>query len=262
MTMGRRIIYTIQQQPENIVTESEWSELQRLQHWYNSEFIWSGGKILFKRYVIFPNTEQFSDFESSIGEIIRQRRQSLVQQGFTELEIVAQLQKDGLISVKWGGYFDGCIASGFTRVADNEWNAYLVCDFLLKASLILAHATITVQDEGKFIKVKKVFFKQGEVIIPPEFSRQASVRELVETNHLFSIVDPEKYDKHPMFNNVVPEFQALNARERRELLRQWNWLGYDDSYDEHGDDRKGFNLNLKVRKYHLSPPDSCISIDS
>jgi hypothetical protein len=251
--MGRRIIYKIEQTPDNRITDEEWSELQKLQHWYNSEFVWSNGKLLFKRYVIFPNTEDFSDLDSNIWEIIRQRRQRLVEEGFTETEVVAQLEKDGLVSVKWGGYFDGCLASGFTRVADNEWNAYLVCDFLLKASTICSTASILVEDEGKFIKTGKLYMKQGEVLVPRSVYERSSFREFIEARRLFSIVDPEKYEKHPRFKNIIPEFNKLNAEERLEQLRRWNWLGYDDSYDEHGDDRKGFDLNQKVRAIRLLP---------
>src|SRR3989442_10557590 len=34
--------------------------------------------------------------------------------------IIAQLEADGLVIAKRGGYFDQCLASGFTRVAGNE----------------------------------------------------------------------------------------------------------------------------------------------
>lgn len=251
--MGRRIIYKIEQKPENVIEETEWAELQKLQHWYNSEFVWSSGKLLFKRYVIFPNTEDFIDVDSDIWEIIRKRRQQLAVEGLSDIEIVSQLEKDGLISVKWGGYFDGCVASGFTRVADNEWNAYLVCDFLLKASTLLLHASILVEDEGRFIKTGKLYFKQGEVLVPRNVHEQQAFREFVESRHFFSVVDPGKYEKHPMFKNMIPEFNKLNAQERLEHLRRWNWLGYDDAYDENGDDRKGFDLNLKVRAVRLLP---------
>lgn len=251
--MGRRIIYKIERKPENVIAEYEWAELQKLQHWYNSEFVWSSGKLLFKRYVIFPNTEDFSDLDSNIWEIIRERRQWLAGKGCSDIEIVRQLEKDGLVSVKWGGYFDACWASGFTRVVDNEWNAYLVCDFLLKASTILSRASLLVEDEGRFIKTGKVYMKQGEVFVPGELLDDASIRTLVDSKHLFSVVDPEKYEKHQGFKNIIPEFHKLNAQERLEHLRHWNWLGYDDAYDENGDDRKGFDLNVKVRAFHLLP---------
>lgn len=253
--MGRRIIYKIENQVENSVTDQEWSELKKLQHWYNSEFDWSGGKLLFKRYVIFPNVEEFAGLDRSIWEIIGERHRTLASHGLPEIEIISQLERDGLVSVKWGGYFDGCLASGFTRVAGNEWNAFLVCDFLLKTSMILSHATLLAEDEGRFIKTAKVRFRQGNVLVAGEdpLTREP-VSELIAGRRIFSIVDPEKYDKHPAFKNIIPEFNKLNTQERLAHLRNWNWLGYDDSYDVKGDDFKGFNLNLKVREFRQAAP--------
>ncbi len=252
--MGRRIIYKIENRPENSITEQEWAELQKLQHWYNSEFDWSGGKLLFKRYVIFPNAEEFADLDRSIWEIIGERHQTLASQGLPEIGIISQLERDGLVSVKWGGYFDGCLASGFTRVADNEWNAFLVCDFLLKASMVLSHATIRAEDEGRFIKTATVQFRRGNVLVAGEdpLAREP-VSDIFAERRVFSIVDPEKYEKHPGFKNIIPEFHKLNPQERLAHLRNWNWLGYDDTYDVDGDDVKGFNLNLKVREFLQAP---------
>ncbi len=250
--MGRRIIYKIEDRPGNSVTESEWADIQKLQHWYNSEFQWSTGKLAFKRHVLFPNTEEFSDLDQSVWELISQRHQSLQAQGFSEHEVVAQLEKDRLVFVKWGGYFDGCIASGFTRVADNEWNAYLVCDFLLKASTLCPSATFQIIDEGKFVKTGTVWLRNGVGLLPKSLVRSdVSVELLVEERRVFSIVNAQKYDKHPAFRNLIPEFNSLELKERRALVRNWNWLGYEDSYDAHGDDLKGFNLNSKVQKFEI-----------
>ncbi len=250
--MGRRIIYKIGNTGESMPTDSQWREVSKLQHWYNSEFIWSTGRISFKRYVVFPNTEEFSDLDQSIWEIIGRRQVSLRKEGLSEEEIVAQLEKDRLIFVKWGGYFDNCFASGFTRVADNEWNAFLVCDFLLKASTLCPDTTIQVFDEGQFVKTGAVWFRDGAALVPKNIIRISSfIDEMLEDKHVFSIVDPEKYNKHPAFKNSIPDFNRLDRPEQRTLLQNWNWLGYGDSYDVEGDDSKGFDLNRKVRKFQL-----------
>ncbi|HWP81215.1 MAG TPA: hypothetical protein VNN76_01005 [Bacteroidota bacterium] len=243
--MGRRIIYKIEDNSQNSFTEDQWQEVQRLQHWYNSEFTWTAGKIAFKRYVLFPNVEEFSNLDLSIWEIIAQRYESLAAQGLSERDVITQLEKDRLVFVKWGGYFDDCLGSGFTRVADNEWNAFLVCDFLLKASTLLTDATIQVIDEGRFIKMGSIGLRNGKVLL----SRRKQQKERGESprGHVFSIVDPEKYDKHPKFKNTIPDFNSLAKKERLAWIQNWNWLGYGDSYDADGDDEKGFDLNKKIR---------------
>lgn len=250
--MGRRIVYKIKNDAANELDERRWADVQRLQHWYNSEFHWSTGKISFKRYIAFPNTEEFSDLNQSVWEILAERQASLRKQGLSERQMVEQLERDHLVFVKWGGYFDDCLASGFTRVADNEWNAFLVCDFLLKASTVCPQATIQAKDEGQFIKTGTVWFRNGSVLLPKnELRIPVSVEELREDRHIFSIVNPEKYQKHPRLSDSIPNFNGLQQPERRTLLQNWNWLGYGDSYDSGGDDRKGYDLNNKVKAFRF-----------
>lgn len=252
--MGRRIIYRIYDRAGNKFTEHEWEEVDRLQHWYNSEFSWSTGRLAFKRYVFFPNAEEFQNIETPIWEVIGQRHANLRLQGLSESEIISQMSKDNLIIVKWGGYYDNCLASGFTRVADNEWNAYLVCDFLLKASTLCPNAAISAFDEGRFIKTGQVDFRKGHVeVASTGATSDAEVGDLCVAKRVFSVVDPEKYNGHPAFRNMIPEFGKLKMSERKKLVRNWNWLGYDGNFDGNGDDAHGFDLNAKVRSFIIRP---------
>jgi hypothetical protein len=248
--MGRRIIYRIQAKDGNRVTEGEWGEINRLQHWYNSEFSWSSGRLALKRFVVFPNMEDFQNIETPISEVIGQRHASLRARGLTEPEIISQMERDRLIFVKWGGYFDDCLASGFTRVADNEWNAYLVCDFLLKASTLCLGARISIQDEGRFVKTGHAAFHDGMIEVDKgAVGRDIDAEELCATRRVFSVVDPEKYKRHAAFRNLIPEFSKLKISDRQKLVRNWNWLGYDGNFDADGDDLGGIDLNTKVRSF-------------
>jgi len=250
--VSRRIIYKIRQADGPPVPDAQWDEVMKLQHWYNSEFLWSSGRIAFKRYALFPNTEEFSDLGQSIWEIIAAREDKLRRDGCSDTETIEQLERDRLVFVKWGGYFDGCHASGFTRTADNEWNAFLVCDFLLKASVVAPEATFYVHDEGNFIKTGSVKLRAGAVIVPAhQFRIPSFVEELTKDRHVFSVVDPDKYARHPALRNIIPDFNRLEPDERKTVLKNWNWLGYGDGYDTEGDDRKGFDLNKKVRDFRL-----------
>jgi hypothetical protein len=203
-----------------------------------------------KRFILFPNAEDFQNIETPIWELIGQRHAALRAQGLSEPEIIFQMEKDKLIIVKWGGYYDNCLASGFTRVADNEWNAYLVCDFLLKASTLCPNAIINVYDEGRFIKTGQTDFKNGIVEVgKAEVTADVDAEDLCATRRVFSVVDPEKYNRHPAFRNMIPEFGKLKTSERMKLIKNWNWLGYEGNFDVNGDDRNGFDLNTKVRSF-------------
>jgi hypothetical protein len=248
--VSRKVIYRIYDREENRFTEKEWEEIERLQHWYNSEFSWSTGRLAVKRYILFPNAEDFQNVETPIWEVIGKRHANLREQGLAEPDIISQMEKDRLIIVKWGGYYDNCLASGFTRVADNEWNAYLVCDFLLKASTLCPNARITVSDEGRFVKIGQADFKDGVVEVKKVAATpEVDVDDLCKTRRVFSVVDPAKYDKHPAFQNMIPEFGKLKKSERNKLVRNWNWLGYEGNFDVNGDDLSGFDLNTKVRSF-------------
>lgn len=251
--MGRRIIYRIEDRSSNRFTDEEWDEVERLQHWYNSEFSWSTGRLALRPYVVFPNTEDYGNREIPVWDLIAKRHRLLLADGLTEREIVSLMERDKLIIVKWGGYYDNCLASGFTRVADNEWNAYLVCDFLLKASTLIPNATISLADEGKFIKTGLLELRNATAALPGDvYCSVNQAEDLCRTRRIFSVVDPEKYKRHPSFGNIIPEFSKLKASERKKLVRNWNWLGYEGNFEVDGDDRKGFDLNAKVRLFKLA----------
>ncbi|HEX9614258.1 MAG TPA: hypothetical protein VGA55_02070 [Bacteroidota bacterium] len=247
--MSRRIIYKIEDRPEYLVTDEEWDEIKRLQHWYNSEFTWTTGKLSFRRYLMFPNAEEFAGLDMSVWKIIEDRKVKLRGMGMTESEIVAQLELDHLVFVKWGGYYDDCLASGFTRVADNEWNAFLVCDFLLKVSTLIPHVLIDILDEGRFVRTKRLFLRDGVAMLQKKPSELApQLGELVKRKQFFSIVDPGKFDKHPSFKNSIPNFNDLDDEDKRALLKNWNWLGFGNKY-ENSDDTGGVDLNQKLRGF-------------
>ncbi|MBA4312194.1 MAG: hypothetical protein C0417_06155 [Chlorobiaceae bacterium] len=250
--MARKIFYKIIDEPSNKISDQEWDDVLRLQHWYNSEFIWTAGRLGFRMYAVFPNIDSnLIDFES-LDKIIHERKKILRQNGLTENETIQILEAEGLVITQKGGYIDKSLASGFTRVACNEFNAYLVCEFLLKSSLILRNSTITVSDEGEFIKSKSVMFHQGNAILRKDNEKSGErLPEMILNRHIFAIVDPSKYNHHPDYRNTINNFSTLNQEEKESILTDWNWLGFAGNYDIHGDDVRGYDLNKKVRSFYL-----------
>ena len=254
--MARKLYYKILEDGHSRVTDEEWDAISRLQHWYNSEFIWTAGRLGFKMYAIFPNLDCYFGDEEEFWQHVVRRRNDMRNSGFTENETVRQMESEGIIVARKGGYLDHCLASGFTRVAANEWNAYLVCEFLLKASTIARNAIISVTDEGKFIKTGRVVLRNASVVLPREvIASNKETGELLRTGRIFAVVDAEKYNRHPSFRNIIPGFNKLKASERKKLVRNWNWLGYEGNFDADGDDLKGFDLNAKVRSVGLEGED-------
>ncbi len=250
--MARKIYYKILDDGGNQLTDNEWEEISRLQHWYNSEFVWTAGKLALKMFVVFPNFEGRHSTEDELWEHIVSRRRELRSASFNENAIIHRLESEGLIVVKWGGYFDNCLASGFTRVAANEFDAYLVCEFLLKASLIARNAYIIVSDQGEFVKTKIVRFHNGHVSVPLQNEVNLQFyKSAVDNRHVFAVVDAAKYDHFPKFESVISGFNDLPKYERQSILHDWNWLGFERNFDINGDDVTGFDLNKKVASFKL-----------
>jgi len=248
--LARKIYYWVKDCVVNAVSDDEWEEVLKLQHWYNSEFFWTAGKLTFKMFSAFPNWEYGSDRTALVVDIIRQRKKILKLSGLKENQIIKVLESEGLLIVKKGGFQDECIASGFTRVASNEYNAYLVCEFLLKASKIVLHARIDVKDEGKFIKTHSVSFQDGNIILHQQGENaNYRIKNLLERRKIFSIVNPVKYDDYAKFANQIENYSKLKKTEKLKILHDWNWLGFEDNYDYNGDDLAGLNLNLKVNEF-------------
>ena len=250
--MGRKLYYRVEDTPSNSISDEEWDRILRLQKWYNSEFIWSCGRVAFKMFSVFPNWEYLSIDSASYWDAVRKRACDLRRTTANENEVTRTLEREKLVIAKKGGYFDGSLASGFTKVAANEFNAYLVCEFILKSSTIARDAEFILRDEGGFVKCREVVIKQGIVKVIPKDSRsQSRVRELVENRRVFSIVNPTKYDKFPKFKTTVVGFNDLDEDDRRLIVKDWNWLGFSGAYDRDGDDIVGYDLNQKVLGFEI-----------
>src|SRR5690349_7778014 len=154
--MPRALRYYIEDSSDNTIPNHDWPEIVRLQHWYNSEFIWSCDKIGMKRYMLFPNYDRIPDMPYHTAKYHFRKR--LLQKKIElqdEIGAVRAMEEEGLFTVRWGGVRDDSIASGITHVADNEFNAYLLCEFLLKCSTIATDATFVAEDEGRFILTRR-----------------------------------------------------------------------------------------------------------
>lgn len=244
--MARRILYSVEGGDGAILQEEDWDGVMRLQRWYNAEFFWTTGKLALKRYAVFPCSDDFADLSMPFAEVLARRQETLRRRGLSDLEVVHQLERDGLVSVRWGGYAEGSLASGFTRVANNEWNAYLVCDFLLKVSRMVPYVSIRVTDEGRFIRHRPVLFRAGDVVAEVDSLEEAeSVLPAVLTRRIFAVVDPKRFERHPVFRNQIARFNSLDPDERAELVQNWNWLGFEEGPAQ-APTGEAWNLNDKV----------------
>lgn len=248
--MPRALRYYVDANAENTITNEQWAEIAALQHWYNSEFIWSCDKIGLKRYILFPNYDHLPEMPYRTARFHFRKRllQKKIELGDWILAVEA-MEKEGLFHVRWGGVRENAIASGITHVADNEYNAYLLCEFLLKCSTIATEATFTVEDEGKFVRPGRAMFRNSAILVSRDDLQVIHHDvESLDTPQVFAVVDPKKYDDHPQFSQSVEDFSELDEAEITQAVGKHAGLGFGENYDTPWGDNEGLNLQLRARK--------------
>lgn len=248
--MPRALRYYIETSEENSLPNNDWAEIAILQHWYNSEFFWSCDSIDFKRYILFPNYDHIPDMPYRTARYhFRKRLLAKKIELGNWVEAVKAMEEEGLFHVRWGGVRENSLASGITHVAANEYNAYLLCEFLLKCSTISTEATFTIEDEGRFILPGRAMFRNGEVMVyRDDLKASGHDVELLDTPQIFSVVDHAKYDDHPAFTQSIDDFKELDDAELSAAIGKYDGLGFGENYDTHWGDHEGLNLQQRARK--------------
>lgn len=252
--MPRALRYYVDDNGTNLITNDEWTEIARLQHWYNSEFIWSCDRIDLKRYILFPNYDHMPEMPYRTARYhFRKRLLAKKIEIGNWVEAVQAMEAEGLFHVRWGGTRENSIASGITHVADNEYNAYLLCEFLLKCSTISRQSVFTVEDEGRFVLPGRAMFLDGVVQVSADDLAELEHNvELLDVPQVFSVVNHTKYDDHPRFSQNIEGFSELDEAEIAAAVGKHGGLGFGENYDTHWGDHKGLNLQQRARKVELT----------
>lgn len=251
--MPRALRYYVDDNGENVITNDEWTQIAAVQHWYNSEFFWSCDQIDFKRYILFPNYDHMPEMPYRTARFhFRKRLLAKKIELGNWIEAIEALVEEGLFSVRWGGTRDNSIASGITHVADNEYNAYLLGEFLLRCSTIAPKAVFTLEDEGRFVIPGRARFRNGEIIVHRE-DLEAAGRDTdsLDTPQVFSVVNHARYDDHPTFTQNVEDFQELDDAELAKAIGRTNGLGFGENFDTPWGDNEGLNLQSRARKVSM-----------
>ncbi|MDB5033154.1 MAG: hypothetical protein JWQ98_395 [Chlorobi bacterium] len=247
--MPRSLRYYIEDSPDNRIADSEWKEIARLQHWYNSEFIWSCDRIGLKRYILFPNYDLMPEMPYHTAKYhFRKRLLAKKIELQDEIGAVRAMEEEGLFTVRWGGVRDDSIASGITHVADNEFNAYLLCEFLLKCSTIASGASFVVEDEGKFILTHRAIFRNAEVLVHRADIYGDAEEIPLDMPQIFSVVNPDKYNEHPTFTQSLEDLGDLDEEAITESIIKSGALGFAQNYETAWGDAEGLNLQQRARK--------------
>lgn len=250
--MPRALRYHIRNDDANSISNEQWALIARVQHWYNSEFIWSCDSIGLKRYILFPNYDKMPDMPYKTARFhFRKRLLAKKIELKDEIAAVEAMVAEGFFDVRWGGIRDDSIASGITHVADNEFNAYLVCEFLLKCSTIATEATFEVEDEGRFVLPGHAMFRDGVILVEKERLFPGDADIPLDVPQIFSVVNASKYDEHPPFDQQIEDFGELSEEEVSEQVHRSGTLGFAENFETAWGDAEGLNLQQRARKVVL-----------
>lgn len=108
------------------------------------------------------------------------------------------------------------IAEGFTKVADDEWNAVLIARFVTWLSRRLPTATVTLHDEGGYLTPSYQIYRGGAAEPDPE--RLAESRSYLEEHELAEYIQRQQ-DEIEAFKRGVHHrsIAAGDYADRREI---------------------------------------------
>jgi hypothetical protein len=156
--MGRTIHYWIEKDGLNAITDEQWRKIEELQDEYNDSHDWTCEKIAFERLNVFPIWGPWRAKGLNFNEVWVQ-----IYEAMDMPKGIEELKEQGLVEVRIGGYMgEKCLASGFTKVRENEENAALVIKFLIEASFLASGVKIKVSDEGDYL-ICPVFISKGRL---------------------------------------------------------------------------------------------------
>ncbi|MBU2464686.1 MAG: hypothetical protein KKG02_10780 [Candidatus Edwardsbacteria bacterium] len=228
--MGRTLHYDV----VGKITDDEWDKIDDLQDEYNIKNRWTCEHLSLTRipywYPRWPNWFKDSKLDKGVTadkawNIVYSHLEGL--NGVNLEKKVMELVNGRLLALG-NARKEGIAASGFTKVADNEWNAKLVTDFFIEVSKISRGSAVKLHDEGDYILCQYIIIERG--IVKPDHDR---IREYIvnlerkandpkweryfrqclktikhnlssaEKGLYFANLDPDEYEDHPKFRTLA-----------------------------------------------------------
>ncbi len=156
--MGRTLFYKLHRNPAIKVTDGDWERIDKLTTCFRTKFRWSCETVGFYTLDFHPRwREWFPDSrlpsDQKGWEFVNAAYEELKQKGLSRLKIIRRLHRQKLIDYDGANGLDLQSALGSTKVAGNEYNAFLVAVWLAEVSKLLPHHKFELRDEGRFLKV-------------------------------------------------------------------------------------------------------------
>lgn len=233
--MGRTLHYAV----IGKISDDQWDRIDALQDSYNDKNSWTCEHLSLTRipywYPRWPRW--FAD--SKLGKTVSVADAwQMIQKELADLAGVKLEQKvmelvDRKLLALGDPFGKDIGARGFTKVADNEWNARLVVEFLIEASKMVPQVKINIYDEGDYILCKYIFVENGVITLDRQRIEEylAGIRArfrdpkwgdyfkkcvrkmeenliLAELVTFLNAVDPDDYQDHPEFKTLNIELKG------------------------------------------------------
>jgi hypothetical protein len=221
--MGRTISYFVPKTTP--VSSQDFEEINRVQQEYNQRFTWECERLSLEQVSWWPlwanrNPNSALPLHLAAGEVY-----TLIQKKLDLGESLHTLAKKKYVKLQSGGYLGGKFsASGFTKIGDNEWEAYLVLRFLTWVSQRYPHLLLHVRDEGDFILAGSIILVGGQ----PKLDRRAIYEQRLLLNQKSALDELRWFD----FTSALKRLdQAMVAAAKGVFFAEVKASDYSDNPD-------------------------------
>ncbi|OGJ85799.1 MAG: hypothetical protein A2268_00910 [Candidatus Raymondbacteria bacterium RifOxyA12_full_50_37] len=166
--MGRTLHYTLLRNDAFPITEKDWDRIIAATEAFNTKFTWTCERVGFHNVDYYPRwPSRFKNsrlpVDGDAWEYINARYKRLEKRNLNHLQIVRRMLSEKFIAIHGDNpdKIDLQQANGFTKVAGNEWNAFLTVAWIVTVSTMLPNHEIELNDEGHFLKCPLVI-KNGK----------------------------------------------------------------------------------------------------
>jgi hypothetical protein len=194
--MARTLFYFLSADAPEGIVPAQWQSIAALRDFYNHEFFLGRSRIQLDPLEYQPRWPEIYP-DSLLGTNDTELGWRLVQNALRQGMNIDELVRQKLVVIKRNPAHHYL---GMTHTRDSHWEAFLACEFLLKASLISPALKIEVFDDSDFIPCGHIIIRRGGVEAQLSSSYHYWVKyEKVECREQYVVKNRESWDRHQVF---------------------------------------------------------------
>jgi hypothetical protein len=244
--MARTLFYFISSAAPEGMTACHWQTIEALRDFYNREFYLDRRRIQLAPVEYMPRWPEIYP-DSLLGTNDYELGWRLIQEQLHSGRSLEVMEREKLIVTKQN---PENMYLGITQTRNNHWDAFLVCEFLLKVSYLSPDLSIEVFDESDFIPSGHLIIRNGEAEAQLSSSYIYWVKqEKVEWMEKYVLKNRELWESRKVFLPLERSALAVDLEKSKEIPLPIHWDKLFTTNDEHGI----LDLNTKCQEVLFAP---------